>query len=109
MIRFLAVFFLGFSVFGQVLPESRSVDWTVAGLTDTSTVGFTYYDAVQEGAIPDGVTSANAVMDSLLQISHPGIHIHFPPGTYYFNAPISLPSNCLISGEGASETHFVFN
>jgi len=109
MIRFLAVFFLGFSVFGQVLPVSRSVDWTVAGLTDTSTVGFTYYDAVQEGAIPDGVTSANGVVDSLLQISHPGIHIHFPPGTYYFNAPISLPSNCLISGEGASETHFVFN
>ena len=109
MIRFLAVFFLGFSVFGQVLPVSRCVDWTVAGLTDTSTVGFTYYDAVQEGAIPDGVTSANAVIDSLLQISQPGIHIHFPPGTYYFNAPISLPSNCLISGDGASATHFVFN
>ncbi|MFM7596115.1 MAG: glycosyl hydrolase family 28-related protein, partial [Flavobacteriales bacterium] len=110
MIRFLAAFFLGFSAFGQVLPSSRSVDWTVAGLTDTSTEGFTYYNAVQEGVIPDGVTSANAVIDSLLQLSQAaGIHIHFPAGTYFFNAPISLPSNCLISGDGATATYFVFN
>ena len=110
MIRFLLAFLLGFSAFGQVLPSSRSVDWTVAGLTDTSTAGFTHYNAVQEGVVPDGVTPANAVIDSLLQVIQPqGIHIHFPAGTYFFNAPISLPSNCLISGDGATATHFVFN
>ena len=110
MIRFLFVFLVGLSCYGQVLPVNRSVDWTVAGLTDTSTAGFTYYNAVQEGVIPDGITPANAVIDSLLQVIQPqGIHIHFPAGTYFFNAPISLPSNCLISGDGASATHFVFN
>ncbi len=110
MIRFLFVFSLGFCCFGQVLPSNRSVDWTVAGLTDTSTVGFTYYNAVQEGAIPDGVSSVNSVIDSLLQLNQAlGIHVHFPAGNYFFNAPISLPSNCLISGDGADATHFVFN
>jgi hypothetical protein len=110
MIRFLFIFLLGFSCFGQVLPSNRSVDWTVAGLTDTSTAGFTYYNAVQEGAIPDGVSSVNSVIDSLLQLNQPlGVHVHFPAGTYFFNAPISLPSNCLISGDGADATHFVFN
>jgi hypothetical protein len=110
MIRFFFIFLLGFTCFGQVLPSNRSVDWTVAGLTDTSTTGFTYYNAVQEGAIPDGVTSVNSVIDSLLQLNQPlGVHVHFPAGTYFFNAPISLPSNCLITGDGASATHFVFN
>ena len=82
MIRFLLVFLVGFSCYGQVLPVNRSVDWTVAGLTDTSTAGFTYYNAVQEGVIPDGITPANAVIDSLLQLSQAvGVHIHFPAGT----------------------------
>jgi hypothetical protein len=82
----------------------------VAGLTDTSTAGFTYYNAVQEGAIPDGVSSVNSVIDSLLQLNQPlGVHVHFPAGTYFFNAPISLPSNCLITGDGSDATHFVFN
>jgi len=110
MIRFFLALLAGLSCYGQVLPVNRSVDWTVAGLTDTSTAGFTYYNAVQVGAIPDGITPANALIDSLLQVIQPqGIHIHFPAGTYFFNAPISLPSNCLISGDGATATHFVFN
>ena len=73
MIRLLLVFLVGFSCYGQVLPSNRSVDWSVAGLTDTSTVGFTYYNAVQEGAIPDGVSSVNSVIDSLLQLNQPVI------------------------------------
>ena len=75
MIRLLFIFLVGLSCYGQVLPVNRSVDWTVAGLTDTSTAGFTYYNAVQEGAIPDGITPANALIDSLLQVIQPqGIH-----------------------------------
>jgi hypothetical protein len=96
--------------FAQILPESRSVDWTRAGLSDTGTAGFTLYNVLAEGAVADGATSVNLVVDSLLQLNAPnGIHLHFPEGNYVFTETVNLPNNCLISGEGASKTRFIFN
>lgn len=110
MIRTFLALVLSTYVLGQDLPSSRAVDWTVAGLNDTNTVGFTYYDAIQEGILPDGVSAANAILDSLLQLNPVnGIHIHFPAGSYYFNETLTLPSHCWISGEGAEATHFIFD
>ena len=95
---------------GQVLPAQRAVDWTVAGLNDTNTVGFSYFNVLQEGAIADGITSVNPVVDSLLALNIPvGIHLHFPSGNYFFNESITLPSHCLITGDGAEATQFVFD
>ena len=63
----------------QVLPLNRSVDWTVAGLNDTSTIGFAYYNVIQEGVIPDGITPVISIVDSLLQLNQTnGIHLHVP-------------------------------
>ena len=108
---FFVVFALNYAVsYTQVLPLNRSVDWTVAGLNDTSTIGFTYYNVIQEGVIPDGITPVIAIVDSLLQLNQSGgIHLHFPAGSYFFNETLSLPSNCLITGDGATETHFIFD
>ncbi|NBO59508.1 MAG: hypothetical protein EBU82_00895, partial [Flavobacteriia bacterium] len=61
MIRWLLFVLWAVPCYGQVLPANRAVDWTVAGLNDTNTVGFTYYDVVQEGAVNDGITSVNSV------------------------------------------------
>jgi hypothetical protein len=96
--------------FAQILPESRSVNWTQAGLTDTSTSEFTLYNVLEEGAVADGATSVNLIVDSLLQLNDSnGIHLHFPQGNYLFTETVNLPENCLISGEGVSKTHFIFN
>ena len=108
---FLVIFALNSAIsFTQVLPLNRSVDWTSAGLNDTSTSGFAYYNVIQEGAIPDGITPVITIIDSLLQLNQTsGIHLHFPAGSYFFNEPLTLPSNCLITGDGATETHFIFD
>lgn len=96
--------------FTQILPENRAVNWTLAGLNDTSTAGFTLYNVLEEGAVADGVTSVNQIVDSLLELNEPnGIHLHFPQGNYLFTESITLPSNCLITGDGAAATRFIFN
>lgn len=106
----LLILFLPLMMEGQILSSNRSVDWTLAGLHDTNTIGFTYFDVTQEGVVPDGLTSANPIIDSLLQLNvSVGIHLYFPAGTYFFDEGITLPSHCLISGDGAASTHFIFN
>ena len=108
IIRWILVLMPASLCVGQVLPANRAVDWGVAGLNDTNTVGFTYYNVVQEGAIADGVTPVNGVVDSLLGLNPPvGIHVHFPAGSYFFNESVTLPSHCLITGDGANNTHFI--
>ncbi|MFM7387330.1 MAG: glycosyl hydrolase family 28-related protein [Bacteroidota bacterium] len=110
MIRWLLFALWAVPCYGQVLPANRAVDWTLAGLNDTNTLGFTYYNVVQEGAVPDGITSVNAIVDSLLALNQPvGVHLHFPAGSYFFNQPLSLPSNTRISGAGADATHWIFD
>jgi hypothetical protein len=104
--------FLAFavSVSSQILSPNRRVDWTVAGLTDTNTVGFAYHDVTSFGILGDGTTPNDQVFDSLLALNYPnGVHFYFPAGTYLFNSTKVLPSNCWISGEGAATTHFTFD
>jgi hypothetical protein len=111
--KFVTTLFLLFMVsfaHSQTLSASRRVDWTVAGLNDTSTIGFTHLNATSFGMIGDGVSPNDQVFDSLLALNYPnGVHFYFPAGTYVFNQTKTLPSNCWISGDGAGATHFTFD
>ena len=107
IICFLAL--LPFSVFSQVLPAERSVDWSVAGLKDTTTAGFTILDALAEGLFNDGITPADYPLGSLLLNHQEPIIIYFPPGDYLFNAAIPLRSNMVIRGAGATATRFIID
>lgn len=94
----------------QVLPSNRSVDWTLAGLNDTNTIGFTLVDVSVEGFIGDGLTPNDALFDSLLLLNYSqGVHFYFPQGNYVFNTSKNLPSNCLISGAGPTNSKLIFD
>ena len=107
---FLLICFWFFSIKAQVLPNHRSVNWKSAGLKDTNTIGFTFFNVVDLKIDTTGKVAVDEKIDSLLKIDGTiGKHLYFPTGTYLFNSTLELPSNCIISGDGANSTRFIFN
>ncbi|MEX0811959.1 MAG: T9SS type A sorting domain-containing protein [Chitinophagales bacterium] len=96
--------------FAQTLPSNRSVDWTLAGLNDTSTAGFEIIALENAGLIGDSITPNDSVMDSLLNLSYsPGVIFQFPEGNFLFNQSIQLQSNKIIKGAGPDTTQLIFD
>lgn len=92
------------------LDSSRSVNWFVAGLRDTSTSGFIIADLSQLGIVNDGITPNDQILDSILQFTYtPGILLLFPAGDFLFHNTIYLPSNCVIKGAGPNDTEIIFD
>ena len=91
----------------QTIPSERLVDWTLAGLRDTSTTGFTIIDMTQYGVVGDGVTPNDGIIDNIFAtIFTPGVIFKFPAGNFLFNEPIDLPSKTILKGAGAESTIF---
>ena len=99
-----------FSIKAQVLPYNRSVNWKHAGLQDTNTSGFTFFNLLDLEIDSSGKIAVDEKIDSLIHTNESiGKRLYFPGGTYLFNSTLELPSNCIISGDGAKSTHFVFD
>jgi hypothetical protein len=98
------------SGFSQTLPLSRSVDWTLAGLRDTTTNGFIEIDMQAQGVVGNGTTSNDSIVGNvLLSITTSGAILNFPSGNFLFNNTINLPNNIIIKGEGAEVTSFTMD
>jgi len=94
----------------QTLPEDRKVDWSQAGLRDTSTFGFLEIDMGIYGAMGDGETSNDSIVaQAISSLNDAGVILKFPEGNFLFNQSISLPSNTIIKGQGAENTIFTIN
>ncbi|TAJ11685.1 T9SS C-terminal target domain-containing protein [Marinilabiliaceae bacterium JC017] len=109
---FVIYFFSGVIItsYAQTLPASRSVDWTLAGLRDTTTNGFAEIEMQARGAVGDGATPNDAILAEVLSsIPAPGAILKFPDGNFLFNNTINLPSNVIIRGAGADNTTFTMN
>ncbi len=93
------------TAFSQTLPPSRSVDWTLAGLRDTTTTGFIEIDMQAEGAVGNGTVPNDSILNNVLSsISGSGAILNFPNGNFLFNNTINLSSNIIIKGQGAEQT-----
>lgn len=101
--------FFHFLSFAQVLPSERRVNWSAAGLRDTSTVGFTVLDALAQGLFTDGNTPCDYPLGSLMLNHQEPIIVYFPPGDYLFNAAIPMRSNMVFRGAGATNTRFIID
>ena len=102
--------FLSLNAFSQTLPRSRSVDWTLAGLRDTTSIGFVEIDMQVQGAIGNGTTPNDSMIASVLSnIAEPGVILNFPAGNFLFNKTINVPSNVIIRGEGPANTIFTMD
>lgn len=89
----------------QTLPIERAVDWTLAGLRDTTTIAYPIIDLQTQGFIGDGVTANDAAMSAVLaSITDPGAILVFPIGDFLFNSTINIPSNIVMRGQGADNT-----
>ncbi len=94
----------------QIVDPSRSVDWTLAGLRDTSTLGFVEIDIEAEGLVGDGATPNDLALSNLLSsIIDPEVILNFPAGNFLFNKPIHLPGHVILRGQGAEQTTFTMD
>lgn len=95
---------------GQTLPMTRSVDWTLAGLRDTTTQGFVEIDMQTKGVVGDGTTPNDSVLSSVFNsITGPGTILKFPAGNFLFNKTIDVPGNMVIRGQGPDNTIFTMD
>jgi hypothetical protein len=92
------------SAISQSIPYERTVDWTIAGIRDTTTVNFTLLDVMENGFTNDGSVANDNVFNSLLNAHTEPIVVYFPAGTYLFNNPIILSGNVVLRGAGAPST-----
>lgn len=99
-----------FSTLSQTLVPMRSVDWTLAGLRNATTIDFIEIDMQAEGAIANGITSNNAIVANVISsISAPGAILNFPEGNYLFDNRLDIPSNVILKGKGVDNTVFTFS
>jgi len=108
----LCLFFLlkSFILTGQILPEVRQIDWTNAGLKDTTTSNFSIIDLNDFGLIGDGISpNDEAFATALASINTSGKIVKFPAGDFLFNEPIVLESNTVLTGQGANNTSLRFD
>jgi hypothetical protein len=103
------LFCIPFLAQSQTIPLERTVNWSVAGIKDSTTVGFTVLDAVNEGLFNDGITPCDYPLGSLMINHSEPIIIYFPPGEYLFNNVIPMRSNMVLRGSGATNTKFIIN
>lgn len=96
--------------YSQTIPTSRLVDWTIAGLKDTTTVGFHVLDMTNYNVVGDSTTPNDAALAAALaDITSPGAILEFPSGNFVFNDPLLLPSNLVVKGEGVGNTTLVLD
>jgi len=110
MRKTILIFIFFFCVFygqAQTLPSNRSVDWTLAGLRDTTTSGFSIIDMQAYGVIGDSISPNDSILTAVLNIyTDSNVILVFPNGIFLFNNTINISSNTIIKGQGPSNTTF---
>jgi hypothetical protein len=95
---------------GQVIPSSRTVDWSLAGLSDTLPEPSIIINVSGFGAAGDGVTINDLPVQNAISSAggNPAV-IFFPGGTYLFNSSLTIPSYIIIRGDSSSLTTLRFD
>ncbi|MES2592125.1 MAG: T9SS type A sorting domain-containing protein [Bacteroidota bacterium] len=107
LLCFILVSFLSF---GQVLPSTRAVNWSLAGYRGTIPNYSTVVDITAYGGLGDS-TSANdaALTNAVNALSGADGIIYFPAGIYLFNAPVNLRSGLILRGAAPDSTRLKFD
>jgi hypothetical protein len=95
---------------GQILPESRTVDWTTAG-HDADMPDLLRVENVQVfGAIGDGKSDDRAAVQEVIDRlgGRRGV-VYFPAGVYLLQAPLVLPDSVVLRGEGMGVSRLLFD
>ncbi len=98
-----------FGNFSQTIPANRTVDWSLAGLTNGMQEHTTVVNITDFGGIADGITTNNTAFSNALNAlnNNPGV-IFFGNGVYLFDQALTLPDNVIIRGNSADSTTLRF-
>lgn len=96
--------------FSQNLALERQVDWSLAGLKDTSTVLFDDIFLEDFGLIGNGIYANDSILQYVLDsVQNSNITLHFGQGNFLFKRNIILASHTLVKGLGVHETILTFD
>lgn len=98
------------SLFSQIIPEERLVDWSVAGLIETIPEPTTIIDVTDYGLVGDSLTDNSAAFQTAIAAlgGSAGV-LYFPEGKYSFLSQMQIPTGVIIRGEGSDKTKLFFN
>ncbi len=98
------------SIYSQVIPEERLVDWSHVGHLGTYIEPTNIINFIDEGGIADATAANDLLIQSIIS-NNTGTEtiILFPEGDYLFNQQIRLPSNFIIKGADLSTTKLLFD
>jgi hypothetical protein len=107
---FIICLLYSFFSYSQNLPINRTVDWTAAGLQDTTTSGFTTIELSDYAFYGDSIIPNDSIMQYVLDsiVIDKAILI-FPAGNFLFKEILFLKENIILRGQGATETVLFFN
>ncbi len=109
----IALLFCALCLTAQIIPDANRVDWSVAGYPGSYTYfpePDTFVNVIDFGAVGDGVADdRSAVVAAIASVSGNMGMVYFPPGIYKITSTISIPSDVILHGEGATATFIQFN
>jgi Pectate lyase superfamily protein len=106
----LVLLFLNSSAISQILPPSRSTNWSIAGYPGITPVYDTARNIIDYGGNGNGIAINDAALSNAINSLHGQAGtIYFPPGTFVFNSPVSLRNKLLLKGASALQTTLQFN
>lgn len=113
MLRYfvLCVLFLFWgSLYGQIIPEDRTVDWTVAGQEAAFDDPEQQVNVMDFGALGDGSQNDAPAIQAAIEAlgSEPGI-VLLPEGTYLIEDPVSLNSGVVLRGIDSLSTQLIID
>lgn len=99
-----------FSLYGQLIPNDRLVNWTKAGHVGDYIEPINIINFFVEGGDSTGMTPNDVLIQSIIS-NNTGTEttIFFPAGNYLFNQQVRLPSNFIIKGDNLSTTKLLFD
>lgn len=94
---------------GQVIPEDRTADWSVAGMYAQFDDPAEQVDVMDFGAAGDGITDdAPAIQTAINSIEESGI-VLMTEGAYLIESPLTLPSGIVLRGIDSLSTHLLMD
>ena len=102
--------FLTSSIFAQIIPAERQVNWSDALLSYQVAVPFTEVNVMDFGATGDGnANDQPAVMSAIAALNGGLGYVYFPPGNYLMTSPVALPDSVILKGYSSDSSVLSFN
>ncbi|MDQ3047878.1 MAG: T9SS type A sorting domain-containing protein [Bacteroidota bacterium] len=94
----------------QIIPATRTVNWSLAGLSNPIPEPSTSIDIASFGGSGDSITNNDLpLQNALASVAGNPTIIYFPAGNYQFTSSFNIPSGTILRGDSTAKTNFLFN